>query len=79
MKEPNIIKYNLRIPKYLYDKLCNEADENRRSVNNEIVVSIARHVIKSDGSHTIDDVYWLTEAICKKLNISTYSPLDIPH
>jgi hypothetical protein len=77
MKELNIIKYNLRVPKYLYDKLCKEADENRRSVNNEIVVSIARHVAKNDGSHTVDEVYWLTEAICKKLNVSTYFPFDI--
>jgi hypothetical protein len=42
--EENIVKYNLRIPKYLYEKLCLRANENRRSVNNEIIMAITSHV-----------------------------------
>jgi hypothetical protein len=67
-EEKNIVKYNLRIPKYLYDKVCLKAAENRRSVNNEIIAGIAQYVADYDGSPTIFDVYQLIEELLKKLD-----------
>jgi hypothetical protein len=68
MEKENIVKYNLRIPKYLYDKVCRAAEENLRSVNNEIIMGIAKHVADADESPTIEDVYHLAGKILKKLD-----------
>jgi hypothetical protein len=67
MEEENIVKYNLRIPKYLYEKVCLAANGNRRSVNNEIIMAITGHVADR-GAPTIEDVYALMEEIRKKLD-----------
>jgi hypothetical protein len=63
--ELNIVKYNLRIPKYLYDKLALKAEESRRSVNNEIIMAIASHVATAryDSRYSLDDLYELVKGV----------------
>jgi hypothetical protein len=41
-QEEDVAKFNLRLPKDLYERVTARAQKNRRSVNNEIVVILDR-------------------------------------
>jgi hypothetical protein len=40
--DEEVAKFNLRLPKDLYDRVTTRAQKNRRSVNNEIVIILDR-------------------------------------
>ena len=54
--EEEITKYNLRLPTELYNRISKKADEQRRSINGQIVIMLEDWFIDRGGPISSDDL-----------------------
>jgi hypothetical protein len=59
--EEKTVKFNLRLPLDVYERLGKQAANNLRSINNEIVMIILNHFDIDDGQRTLTELYRLIE------------------
>jgi hypothetical protein len=59
--EEKAVKFNLRLPVEVYERLGKQAAKNLRSINNEIVMIILNHFAIDDGQRTFTELYRLIE------------------
>jgi hypothetical protein len=76
--QEEIVKFNLRIPKNLYEEIGKRAGLNRRSINNEIVCWLEEHlmtkgnVMEKDWK-IFDKIYWIN--FCTRNGLDPSKPI----